>query len=521
MHGLFTVYVKTIDKAAIATDRMKASYAKTKERAEAAYYADQGSPSEYALDKLSRSTEAVARESGHHFNVQGKKAVEQTKANLIKIRQKVKEAAGIKTKTGGASSIKSKKLIGKTFIKGNGRPLVKNPEMLKSKVDMKKAQQAMKQKYMVKKTAEKSYRVMRAVAVNARRTAILVVKAVKSAVLGIKALISAIIAGSWVAVIVIIICCLFGAAIYFFGDNNSSYTPVSAEVEAYSDTIEKYAEKFGISEYEELIKAVMMQESGGRGKDPMQSSECKYNTKYPKSPGAITDPDYSIKCGIQYLAFLLKEVNCKTPLDMDQIKLALQAYNFGEGYISWALNKYGGYSKAGAVEFAKEKGGNYGDTDYVVHVLRYYPYGNFSYDIEYLGTGVLGLPIPNMTQDNISSHYGPRPSPGGIGSTDHKGLDIAFPMGTKIYACEKGTVVSAGYNNGLGLCVIISHGNNLQTVYGHMSKIDVKSGQKVMRGQNIGEVGSTGNSTGPHLHLGVKLNGKYVDPEKGYLSIPK
>ena len=54
-----------------------------------------------------------------------------------------------------------------------------------------------------------------------------------------------------------------------------------------------------------------------------------------------------------------------------------------------------------------------------------------------------------------------------------------------------------------------------------MSKMDVKSGQKVMRGQNIGEVGSTGNSTGPHLHLGVKLNGKYVDPEKGYLSIPK
>ena len=497
-------------------------YGKTKERAESAYSADEGSPSEYASNRLSRSSEMVAREGGHRFNVEGKKAAEQTKANLIKTRQKIKDAAGVKTKTEVAGSIKSKKLSGKTLIKGNGRPLVKNTEMMKSKVAMRKAQQVAKQKYMAKKTAEKSYQSMRVAAVNAKRSAIILARAAKKAILGIKALISAIIAGGWVAVIAIIICCLFGAAFYFFGDNSSSYIPVSAEVEAYSETIEKYAEEYGISEYEELIKAVMMQESGGKGNDPMQSSECRFNTKYPKEPNGITDPDYSIRCGIQYLAFLLNEVNCKTPLDMDQIKLALQAYNFGEGYISWALDKYGGYSKAGAVEFAKEQGGeSYGDTDYVDHVLRYYPYGKFSYDIQYLGPGVLGLPIPNMTQDHISSHFGPRLSPGGIGSKDHKGLDIAFPTGTKIYACEKGTVVSAGYNGGLGLCVIISHGNNLQTVYGHMSKIDVKSGQHVMRGQNIGEVGNTGNSTGPHLHLGVMLNGVYVNPEKGYLSIPK
>ena len=87
-------------------------------------------------------------------------------------------------------------------------------------------------------------------------------------------------------------------------------------------------------------------------------------------------------------------------------------------------------------------------------------------------------------------------------------------------ACEDGTVISAGYMGGLGNCIIIDHGSNLQTVYGHLSEIKVKEGQKVVRGQYIGNVGSTGNSTGPHLHLGVKLNVRYVNPEKGWLSIP-
>ena len=67
---------------------------------------------------------------------------------------------------------------------------------------------------------------------------------------------------------------------------------------------------------------------------------------------------------------------------------------------------------------------------------------------------------------------------------------------------------------------IKKNGGGLQTVYGHLSDIKVKSGQKVVRGQYIGNVGSTGNSTGPHLHLGVKLNGNYVNPEKGWLSVP-
>ena len=199
-------------------------------------------------------------------------------------------------------------------------------------------------------------------------------------------------------------------------------------------------------------------------------------------------------------------------------------YNFGGGYITWALEKHGGYSKANAVEFSKMQAKKigmsaYGDPDYVEHVLRYYPFGNPSYGIVNTGSGKLGLPIQNMKKGNITSPFGHRSSPGGIGSTNHMGLDIGFPTGTHVLACEAGKVEVAGWNGGFGECIIISHGGGLKTVYGHLSRINVTKGQAVVRGQFIGEVGSTGKSTGPHLHLGVMVNGSYVDPQKGWLNI--
>ena len=144
--------------------------------------------------------------------------------------------------------------------------------------------------------------------------------------------------------------------------------------------IRQYAKQHGVAEYTELIKAVMMQESGGRGSDPMQASECGYNTRYPHTPNGITDPEYSIDVGIQNLAACLRAAEVENLIDMERIKLALQGYNFGNGYISWAKTNYGGYSYANAVEFsaiqAERLGWDiYGDTQYVSHVLRYYPYG--------------------------------------------------------------------------------------------------------------------------------------------------
>lgn len=164
------------------------------------------------------------------------------------------------------------------------------------------------------------------------------------------------------------------------GDGRSSYVPVSAEVEAYRPLIRLYAAQHGISEYEDLIAAVMMQESGGQGTDLMQCSESGYNTRYPHAPNSITDPEYSIDVGVHTLADVLNMAAVESPIDLDHISLALQGYNFGPGYISWALANYGGYSELNAIEFsdmmaAQYGWAGYGDKAYVSHVLRYYPVG--------------------------------------------------------------------------------------------------------------------------------------------------
>ncbi|WP_279006376.1 lysozyme family protein, partial [Thomasclavelia cocleata] len=162
---------------------------------------------------------------------------------------------------------------------------------------------------------------------------------------------------------------------------NSATEPLSTEVIAYRSTIEKYAKDYDMEEYVYLIQAVMMQESGGQGKDPMQSSECPHNKKYPQKPNGITDPDYSIQVGIHYLSDCFKEAKVESPYDMERISLGLQGYNFGNGYISWAVRNFSGYTKANARVFSDQKKAElgwstYGDPDYVPHVIRYYHFGN-------------------------------------------------------------------------------------------------------------------------------------------------
>ena len=238
-------------------------------------------------------------------------------------------------------------------------------------------------------TVKASQKIAQAAKATAKATSITIkaaakatVTAVKALIAGTQALVAAIAAGGWIAVLVIVIIVLFGAAVAMFGggSESNSYTPVSAEVEAYEPIIQKYAKEYGIPEYVELIKAVMMQESGGRGLDPMQATEGSFNTKYPHEPNGIKDPEYSIQCGVQELKAALTSAEVESPIDMEHIKLALQGYNFGNGYISWAKTNYGGYSYANAVEFSTMQASrlgwsSYGDTQYVAHVLRHYPYG--------------------------------------------------------------------------------------------------------------------------------------------------
>ena len=169
--------------------------------------------------------------------------------------------------------------------------------------------------------------------VAAKKAAELTAKLARSAAEAAKALYTAIAAGGVASILVIVIVVLIGCGAAIFGsqDESTETLPLSAEVEAYEPVIRKYAKQYGIPDYVLLIQAVMMQESGGRGNDPMQASECGYNTQYPRTPGGITDPEYSISVGIHNLADCLQTAGAESPIDLDHIQLALQGYNFGSG----------------------------------------------------------------------------------------------------------------------------------------------------------------------------------------------
>ncbi len=112
----------------------------------------------------------------------------------------------------------------------------------------------------------------------------------------------------------------------------------------------------------------------------------------------------------------------------------------------------------------------------------------------------------------ISSLYGYRIHPITGRRRFHEGIDIAATHGNRVYAYTDGRVVEAGWNGGYGNCILIDHGNGLKTRYAHLSKIYVRIGQKVRAGERIGAIGSTGNSTGPHLHFEVIKNGQTKNP---------
>ncbi len=116
------------------------------------------------------------------------------------------------------------------------------------------------------------------------------------------------------------------------------------------------------------------------------------------------------------------------------------------------------------------------------------------------------------TSGDVTSRFGWRSSPFGYGSDWHPGIDIADSYGTPIEATADGVVVSAGWNGGYGLFVLIDHGYGISTAYGHSSELNVRAGQRVKKGDTIAYMGSTGASTGSHLHYEVRVNGRAVNP---------
>ncbi|MBS4888280.1 MAG: lysozyme family protein [Clostridiales bacterium] len=385
--------IKILDKTATMTDHVKQSYVRTKENVMQSTEKSsdrENNPVGYAEDAASEYADRIFHETGHQVRRQAGKIIERKKEKASvssageetvyppkeqirpvppsggeKAQEQGKELAIKKIKTierdkrtikTGKASEQVVKNTGKGTIKTSGK-LVKTAEQT-AKTSIKTSEQtanaSVRAMHYSMKKAEKAVQTARQTAQNTRiavkKTAKAVTHAIKALIEATKALLSALTAGGWIAVMILIIVILFG-----------------------------YANQYGIGEYVELIKAIMMQESGGRGLDPMQCSEGSFNTKYPRQPNGITDPEYSISCGVQEIKSCLERAGVKNPLDMENIKLALQSYNYGNGYLEWAKAR-GGYTLANAAEFsdmmAQRMGwSSYGDKQYVPHVLQYYAFG--------------------------------------------------------------------------------------------------------------------------------------------------
>lgn len=293
------------------------------------------------------------------------------------------------------------------------------------------------------------------------------------------------------------------------------YVELSPEVLQYRDAILKELKKENKAEYIDILLALMMQESGGRGDDPMQASESKCGYI-----GCIKNPTESIKYGVKHFLKVLE-------LAGGDIALTLQSYNFGSGFISYVKKNGGSYTYELAVSFSQmmyqklqhtgiykchrpeaiELNACYGDILYVQAVMRYI--GGQAIDGNY-------TPLhPNNLR--VTSKYGWRNI--GSGPEHHNGIDYACRNGVDpVFAVQPGTVMIAGKHSGApgyGNFVTIKHSPTFYTTYAHLSSVNVKAGTEVSGGNQIGVCGTTGRSTGPHLHFETKSQmwRGFYDPE--------
>ena len=359
------------------------------ERAKKEMDAHSGQGSEDAVEKGRVRTKERARKDAARKKVQNQSLEHQAEKNtMIQDSGRTGRGQTIRTRENARRTVREQASRQPPKVKSADRLSVKKaPRIIKPQTvpgsTMQKISSAQRKAQAAKAAKRTAIHNMQQGARRAEQAASAVVRfkrAVEAAVKAVRNGLVALAAGAGSMFIVLILIVGVIGGVFAYSSSQSSAS-LSEQVLAYTATIQKYASQYGISEYVPVIQAIMMQESGGNGTDPMQSSECPYNTRYPNSPGAIADPEYSIEVGVQYYADCVREAGCTSPQDMDKLKLSLQGYNYGNGYISWAVRNYGGYSEANALLFSQQQAAShgwarYGDPEYVPHVLRYYSGGN-------------------------------------------------------------------------------------------------------------------------------------------------
>ena len=411
--------IKIIDKAAVVNERARIVSAKTKESMEEPKESQHSSPSDYATSQITTYGEHIINESSIKARIQMKKGYRYirekrknradtilnpeekqfpdksyTKSRSVKLKApdteyktaevqehkskiKMKETVSKDIKTTNRYSLKSD-AVSKREIKhaaGSGKT-VKDT----GKVTIKTSQELAKQSAIESvKITKESYHAVKEIGRKSLSAVKITTKAVKRMIEATRTAIAFLCSIGSVALLATLMIALIGGIFMTGSSNNGGGNQLSPEVIAHTNIIQKYADEYEIPHFLNALQAIMMQESGGRGNDPMQASECAYNKKYPNVPNGITDVDYSIKVGVQNFAKCLKQAECNDPLDIPKLSLALQGYNFGNGYISWAVQNFGAYSQGNAKVFSDEQArkhdwNSYGDPEYVPHVLRYYQF---------------------------------------------------------------------------------------------------------------------------------------------------
>ena len=449
--------IKTVDRGVIAGQRMKDAYVQAKNAAEESVSSSERNSNEYAQNQIGKGAEHLGNLASHQLKSIASKEATKHPEYTVSAQQPHQESGGANfvgadqpDRAQKVSSRQRKRRLNlnsraempsapkqpvseqsiKTASSTAGRTaktVEKGERTIKTAVHgvqtadhsgsaaIKTADAVFRMGQRSAKAAQKIRAAAKTSAALARKAAACTAKAAKAIAQAMQQLISLAAAGGGtvlVLVVVLLVMC-FAGMMLGSDEEDLEVIPVSAEVKAYEPFIRQYAKEHGVEDYVLLIEAVMMQESGGQGTDPMQCSECGFNTRYPNTPGGIPDPEYSIDVGIQNLADCLQIAQCESPVDMDAIKLALQGYNYGQGYITWAMSKYGEYSKANAVEFSLKTAesygwSSYGDMDYVPHVLRYYPMGQLFYDPDtsQLIVEVAASQIGNVGGEPYWSWYG-------------------------------------------------------------------------------------------------------------------
>lgn len=284
-----------------------------------------------------------------------------------------------------------------------------------------------------------------------------------------------------------------------------TYDSFSKQVEAYRYRVQRIAQDEGIGEFTNHLLCIMQVSTQGIGTDVMNAGEFESNLQYPKERGMITDPQYSIICGVQEFKTLLGLVGVKDANDTQRLLIVYQAYHFNRRYIDFAGSTY---TPENARSFLDSFSfGNQYNVYFAQQVNAYLTKITGS-------TGSSKLFIyPLKDYHSISSPFGYRDSPTMGNYELHTGTDFPAPKNTPVLASADGVVEAAGWSTaGYGNRVMIRHSVTYVTLYAHNTSLAVSVGQYVKQGDVIAYVGTTGNSTGNHCHFEIRVNGKCVDP---------